>query len=217
MEDNKPLIITISRQLGSGGASIGQKLSDRFGICYADREIVHQAAQKLNLLDNDLEYRDEHVESFWDSLLECYAFSAQDAYAPPQVFLPTNRQLFKAEEEIIRRIADEKYSVIVGRGSSYILRDHPRHVSVLLHATVAFRIQRIMNLFNITEKEAHKMIEHSDDERSRYYHLVTGQTWMDARQYHICIDTGITGFEKSEEIIADYVESRFGKISISCS
>jgi len=127
-----PFVITISRQLGSGGAYIGQQLAKKLNIFYADREIICHVAKKLSVLEEDLESRDEKIRSFWQSFLQLCAF-ASDAYLPPPMIVPTDRELFKAEAEIIEHISKERSAVIIGRCGAHILREHPNHVSIFLH------------------------------------------------------------------------------------
>ena len=114
MEKDTPLVITISRQLGSGGAFVGQELAKALGISYADREIIDQAAQRLSMLDADLEKRDEKRLSFWQSFM-CSLACTPEAYVKPQSLPPTDRELFKIESEIMLRIARERSVVIIGR------------------------------------------------------------------------------------------------------
>ena len=201
-----PFIITISRQLGSGGAYIGQQLASRLNILYADREIISEAAKKLSAVEETLARREEKLSSFWKSLLRSYSFGSPDVYIPPKVNVPTSRELFDAETDAILRIAKECSAVIIGRSGSYVLREHPNHVGIFLHADRAFRIRRVREKFNVTEEAAIKMIEQSDKERALYHRTFTGREWADARRYHLAIDTGKPGLDKSVDLILKYLE-----------
>jgi len=196
--------ITISRQLGSGGAYIGKQLAEKLNVFYADREIISEAAKQLAVLKEELEARDEKVLSFWQSLLQSYAV-APDAYMPPQPIVPADQELFKTESEIIERIARERSAVIIGRCGFHVLREHPHHVSVFLHAGMSFRKARLQCLYEITEEIAKKMIAESDAERARYNHKFTGKEWTDVRQYNLAFDTGKVGVDKSVELILQYL------------
>jgi CMP/dCMP kinase len=207
MKNASPLIITISRQLGCGGASIGQQIAKKLNIFYADREIIKQAAEELSMLEEDLQSRDEKKLSFWQSFIRAYAL-APDAYVKPQIPAPSDRQLFKTESEIIERIAKERSAVIIGRCGSYILRGHPNHVSIFLHGDIAFRQKRVQNTYNISEEAAAQMIAQSDKARSVYHHTVTGQDWADARRYALCLATDNLEMEKSVEFIMKYLNCR---------
>ena len=190
MKLNSPFVITISRQLGSGGSYIGQQLSKKLNLFYADRDIICQAAKKLSVLEEELDSRDEKISSFWESYLQSYSFAFPDVYLPPQIIVPTDFELFNVEAEIIRRIANERSSVIIGRCSSHVLREHPNHFSIFLHADLRFREERIQKLYNLSQQAADKMIAQSDKERSRYHLSLTEKEWTDATQYNLCFDTG---------------------------
>jgi cytidylate kinase len=205
MKLNSPFVITISRQLGSGGAYIGQKLAKNLNIFYADREIISQAAKQFSLLEEELESRDEKISSFWQSFLQSYAFTNPVAYEQPQI-IPTDSALFKAEKEIIEHIAKERSSIIIGRCGSYILREYPNHISIFLHSDVTFRKGRVRKIYNVSEEAARKMIAQSDKERALYYQTFADKEWPDARQYDISLDTSKIGLDKSVELIMKYLE-----------
>lgn len=211
MEDSWPFVITISRQLGSGGAYIGQLLARKLNIVYLDREILSQAAQEFSLLAEDLEEYDEKADSLWKSLQRS-VFSTPYIYVAPKLYIPTGHQLFEAEADVIERTAKERSAVITGRCASYVLREHRRHVSVFLHSDIDFRKGRVQELYNLSEKEALKMITEIDSARSQYYHEFTGDQWKDATQYDLCIDTGKMGLDKSAEVILKCIEVRLGRV-----
>jgi len=205
VKNTSPFAITISRQLGCGGAYVGQQLANKLNIFYADREIICQAAKQLSVLEEVLESRNEKIISFWQSFLQLCTFVA-DTYTPPKIIGPTDRELFKAETEIIERIAKERSAVIIGRCGSYILREHPNHVSIFLHGDITFRNGRIQKLYNISEEVAGKMIAQNDKERANYNHTFTGKEWTDARQYDISIDISKIGIDKTVEVILKYLD-----------
>jgi cytidylate kinase len=205
MINTAPFVITISRQLGSGGAYIGQQLAKHLNVFYADREIISQAAKELSVVKEALEFRDEKILSFWQSFVRSFAV-APVPYVTPQIADPTDHELFKAESEIITRIAKERSAVIIGRCGSYILREHPNRVGIFLHANVSFRKDRVQKLYSVSEEVAEKMIAQSDEDRSLYHHAVTGQEWTDARRYDISIDTSKIGVDQSVDFILHYLE-----------
>lgn len=204
MKPNMPLIITISRQLGCGGAYIGEALANHFGISYADRDIIFQTAQKLSLHEKDIAHRDEKIITAWQTFLQSITRSPDRIEHQP--LPPTDKELFLAEKEVIERLATERSAVIMGRCGSFILRNHPNHISIFLHAGILFRIQRLSSDCNVSEMHAQKMIAESDKKRSGYVHQFTGQLWMDATQYDLSVKTDILGVEESAEGIIKYVE-----------
>jgi cytidylate kinase len=209
MKQDSPYVITISRQIGSGGAYIGRRLAGRLGILYIDREIVNRAAQKLNIPENVLISRDEKVTPLWQSMLESTIHGNPFGYVPPLLNVPSDEELHRAEADIILDIARQGPAVIVGRGGYHILRSHPRHLSVFLHADAAFREQRIRELYHLSLPEASKMMQSKDDSRASYLRLITGEDWRGACQYNISLDTGALGFKLAENIIATAAQARF--------
>ncbi len=212
MTERLPFIITISRQLGSGGSYIGQKLADNLGISYVDREIIKQASKELGIVEEQLELRDEKERSWWDSFLKVGIYNAPMEYIPPQIYLPSEYDLFETETNIINRIAKNYSAVIVGRCGSYILRDYSRHLSVFLHADTDFRKERVRGLYKANDTKAVKLIEDSDKSRARYHRDITGREWIDARQYHLSLDTSRLGMEGSINIILNYIKEHYGEI-----
>ncbi len=210
MKPTSPLVITISRQLGCGGAHVGQELAKRLNIFYADREIIGQAAKQFFILEKDLESRDEKKLSLWKSFMRSLAV-APDAYVKPRALPPSDEALFKTESEIITRIAQERSAVIIGRCGSYILRDHPNHVSIFLHADMTFRKNRLQEFYALSEEAAAKMIARSDKERALYHRAVTGREWTDADRYDIAMATCKTGVDHCTEVILRYLELIGGK------
>lgn len=202
MQEPLHTIITISRQIGSGGAYIGQKLAKKLDIGYVDREIIAQAAKAFSIQEDDLESIDEKTPSFWQSFFQS-TICSPDVYLPPQLFVPTEEAIFKVESEIIQSIAKNRSAVIIGRCGSHILRDNPNHLSVFLYADTKFRKKRIEELYKVSGKEAEKMIEQSDGERARYHQLLVEKTWSDATQYDLCINTSKIGIDNTIELISE--------------
>lgn len=204
MENKSLFVITISRQLGSGGAYIGQQLAKNLNIFYADREIISEASRKLRVIERELETRDEKA-LFWRSLYESYVENTEN-YLPTEIVAPIDRELYEAETEIIQHMASERSAVIIGRCGNYVLRKHPNHVSIFLHAGIDFRKSRVQVYFNVSEEEAMKMITLSDKERTRYNHKYTGRDWIDVKQYNLSFDTGKIGVDKTVDLIMRYLE-----------
>jgi len=206
-----PLVITINHEFGSGGAYLGQKIATKLNILYVDRQIVDLAAKKLNILSEEVEYGDERPTSFWQSLSRYSAFISTYGSQPIPV---TNRQIYNAQTEIILEIYKEESVVIMGRCSSHIFGNHPRHASILLHADISFRQKRVQQIKNITEQEAFKLVKSTDKARALYIREITGHNLEDACQYHLSLDTSILGLDETEKVILTYLHSRFGEIAV---
>ena len=203
----KSFVITISRQLGSGGAYIGQQLANNLNVFFADHAIISEAAKQLSILEENIEKRDEKILSFWQSLRKTTP-QTQGLYIVPisPILEVTDEELFAVESEIIKHIADEGSAVIIGRNGFDVLGNHPNHLSIFMHADAEFRNERIQKLHSTSHENAEEMIEKSDKARATYCKTFTGKEWADARNYDLTIDTGKLGIENSVELILNYLK-----------
>ena len=208
--NEKMFAITISHQIGSSGAPVGKRLSERLDIPYFDREILKRVSNRLHMAEADLEHREERLRSFWQS----YSHTAELILDPAlsltaDRYIPSDKELFQLESETILRIAEKSSAVFIGRCGRHILRSHPRHLSLLLHADPASRIERIKNLYHLDAPEAGKFMEENDRDRAAYIRAFTGQDWVDARLYDLCINTSQTGVDGAVDLIRTCVKTRF--------
>jgi cytidylate kinase len=207
--DTNTILITVSRQLGSGGAYIAQQVANRLGFRYVDREVLNRATEYLGDEEENLAFREERVSGFVEDLLRGYVYGTPETpYVPPPVRPVYDIELFRAEAAIIQRIADKYDAVIVGRAGFHVLRDRPGLIKVFLHAPETSRIRRVMGKYRIADPgEAAEMIRVSDSSRRKFIDTVAGVEWSDARSYHLCIDTAYSGPEGSEDMLATLAET----------
>lgn len=209
MDKEATTVLTISRQLGCGGAVIGQAVAKRLGMRYADGEILERAAKASGLLEGDLAPVEERSPGFWQRVLESLAMGAPDtALAPPIRPSVSATRLFEIESTIIREIAASCDAVIVGRAGFHVLAGRQGVTNVMLHARLAWRIRHVMERFGLaTPDEAAAMIETSDRRRAQFVRAVTGTCWTDACAFDLCVDTSAAGFDVATEIVTTLVAS----------
>jgi cytidylate kinase len=207
--DEKKFAITISHQIGSSGAPIGKRLSERLNIPFFDREILKRVSDRLHMAEADLEHREERLRSFWQSYSRTAELMDPALSLTADRYVPTDKELFQLESEILLRIAEKSSAVFIGRCGRHILRGHPRHINLLLHADPATRIARIRMLFHLGEAEVGKFMEKDDRDRAAYIRAFTGQDWLDARLYDMCLNTSRTGVDGAVDLISHYVKIRF--------
>ena len=206
MKATQPLIITISRQLGAGGAYIGQQLAKKLNIHYADHEIIRKAAEKLAVKEEDIERRDEKTQPFWETMLFSSGY-APEFYVPINIkYAPTDAEMYEVETNIIRKLAENLDAVIIGRGGFHVLKDRPNTLRVFLFASKKYRMDRVMNEHNLNEKEAQQAIEDSDRARAKYIDAFTGADWNDARNFDLSLNTEKLGLDKSVEAILAFAK-----------
>jgi cytidylate kinase len=210
MNSVAPFVITISRQRGCGGAYLGQRLAQALDIRYVDRQIVEQCAQALKVPVEVIEGRDEKNASLWTSIVESLALSNIYSYMPPPLYVQDDASVHEQEDKCICSMAGDTSAVIVGRAGFHVLRNHPRHLSVFLHASEAYRTNRLCELYKMSRAEAESTIARTDKDRSLYIQSLTGKPMTDATQYDLSIDTGKVGLEGAESIILATVKAKFG-------
>ncbi len=193
----KQMVVTISHQLGCGGSALGQKLSEQLEIPFFDREILNIVAEKLHLAESVVERREERLSSFWQSLNRIAVLSDPAECLTMQSIEPDDHMLFRVESECIARIAERSPGIFLGRCGRYILKDHPRLFSVMVHADLADRIHRVQELFCLEARDAKKLIAKNDRERDAYMRTFACEDWLDARWYDLCINTSSLGIEQS--------------------
>jgi cytidylate kinase len=209
MMNEKLYAITISHQIGSSGAPIGKKLSERLNIPFFDREILKRVSDRLHMAEADLEHREERLRSFWQTYSRTAELMDPALSLTADRYVPTDKELFRLEEEILLRIAEKSRAVFIGRCGRHILRDHPRHISLLLCADPAERIERIEKLYHLEAPEAKKFMGENDRDRAAYIRAFTGQDWLDARLYDLCLNTSRTGPDGAVELIGSFFRMRF--------
>ena len=213
MSERSTTVLTIARQLGSGGSYIGQEVARRLGMRYADREILQQAAAAAGLGEGDLEGAEEKAGGFWHSVAHSFSLGGPDTtFVPPPLSAVYEEDVFKIESRIIREIASQFDTVIVGRAGFHVLAGHPALVNVMLHARRAWRVARVMQLYGIeAAAEAEELVDRSDRHRATFIRKFTGRHWTDARLFDLCIDTSSVGLEPTTEMVLELVSRRMGR------
>jgi CMP/dCMP kinase len=202
------LLIAISRQSSSGGSLIAQSIAKRLGYRYLDREILWKAAGSLGQKVGVLERREEKISEDLEGLRTVLGSGAPElASAPPPMHMLYDRDIFQAETYVIRKIADEQSAVILGRCGFYLLKGRPGLVSIFIHASEEFRVERAMKAHEITADNAFAALRESDRLKSAYIQAMTGANWTDSLNYHLTLDTGATGFDRAEDMILSVIES----------
>ncbi len=206
--NDKPYVVTISHQIGSGGAYIGQKLSELLGIPFLDREILKKVADQLNLAESELEHRQERLSSMWQSFSRIARYTDPAGCLSADSYVPSDEELFKIESETISRVAEKRSAIIIGRCGWYVLRNHPRRVSLLVHAEMPARIQRASELYCLSEAEAEKLIKANDKERGAYIRTFTHHDWLDARLYDLCANSTQLGLDTVVELAMACIKAK---------
>ena len=188
-------IITISREFGSGGRFIGEEVAKKLGIAYYDKNVINEIAEESGLSP---EYIQENAELSPKKGLFAYAFAGRDITGKS-----VEDMVHDAQRRVILDLTEKESCVIIGRNADYILKDRNDVLNVFIHGDMPEKIQRIIRLYNVEEKEAVKMIADTDKRRMTNYNFYTDQKWGKASNYTLCLNSSQLGYDRCEKIIMD--------------
>ena len=196
-------IITISREFGSGGRTIGRKVAEKLGIPFYDKELVDQIAVESGFAPKFIEEHGEHAPS---KSLFSYAFAPQGI---PGVMngLSTADFLWNIQCSVILQLAEKGPCVIVGRNADYILKDRSDALHIFTHADTPFRAERIVKKYGESDKSPEARLNEKDKRRRVNYQHYTGRTWGMSQNYDLCLDTGTLGIDLCVDMICGIVEN----------
>lgn len=186
-------IITISREFGSGGRSIGRAVAEQLGYKFYDRELIEKIAEETGLSKDFIEKNGEHSHG---TNIFSYAFVGRTATGQSM-----EDYLWKKQREIILKLAEEGNCVIVGRCADYILRDRKDCLNVFIHAEEKSRMERIVNLYGETDQKPEKRLRAKDKTRMANYKYYTERDWGASKNYHISLSSSELGLERCEDMI----------------
>ena len=189
----KNRIITISREFGSGGRTVGKQAAQKLSIPCYDQELIEKIAEESGFAPAYIKEQGEYVvRAGWLSNALAGRFSNG---------LTTQDQLWLLQRKVILELAEKGPCVIVGRCADYILREEADCLTAFIHADMEKRAQRIVQVYGEREESPEKRLRDKDKRRAAYYQMYTDMAWGDARHYHVALDSGALGSEKCGSIL----------------
>ena len=210
MNKNEKFVITINRELGSGGRTVGRKLAEKLGVEFYDKALIKALQEKYHLSVEEIEKLKGQQQGWWADFKRHMTGSVMytNYYIPHEgaepELLDTN-EVFKTETEILKGMAEAESCVIAGRSGFYVFRKHPNHLSILIQASMEFRVARVMRKQNISENEALKIIEKVDKMRENYVNKYTGTSRYDTRNYDLVISMEGKTEDEAVDLILQYI------------
>ena len=214
MNTNENFVITISRELGSGGRTVGRKLAAALNVRYSDKELVEQLMQQFNLTASGIEQLKGKKKNWISDFITFVApvpkismlVDTDSRYV--QEFRPdiTTDDVFKAETEVLKGIADEGSCVIAGRSGFFVLKDHPNKLDIFITASMEHRLERVMRKQQLSREEAEAVIARVDEMRDNYVKRYTGKSRYDARNYDLVLNMDKLSEDDAVHLILDYIE-----------
>jgi cytidylate kinase len=213
MKTNEQFVITINRELGSGGRTVGRKLAEKLGVDFYDKALIKALEEKYHLTVEEIERLKGRKHNWWADFKRIIALGPaandQHYYKVAAGELPdllTTDEMFEAEQEILLGIAQNESCVIAGRSGFYVFREHPNHLNVLIQAPMEQRLTRVMVKQEVFRDEAQEIIKKVDTMRENYINKYTDSSRYDTRNYDLVINmAGITE-DQAVELIMSYIK-----------
>ncbi len=212
MNLNEKFVITINRELGSGGRTVGRKLAEKLEIPFYDKALIKALQEKYHLSVEEIEKLKGRKQGWWADFKRQMTGSVMYTnYYIPKVgdepeLLDTD-EVFRTEQEILKGMAEEESCIIAGRSGFFVFRNHPNRLSILIQASKAFRVNRVATKQNTTPEEAAKIIDKVDKMRENYVKKYTKTSRYDTRNY----DLVISADGKTEDEIVNFILKYIGK------
>lgn len=212
MNLNEKFVITINRELGSGGRTVGRKLAEKLGVPFYDKALIKALQEKYHLSVEEIEKLKGRKQGWWADFKRQMTGSVMytNYYIPREGDEPEmldTDEMFKAETEILNGIVEDESCIVAGRSGFYVLRKHPNRLSILIQASKAFRVNRVATKQNMTPEEAAKVIDKVDKMRENYVQKYTHTSRYDTHNY----DLVITSDGKTEDEIVALILKYIGK------
>ena len=198
-------IITVSRQFGSAGRSIGKKVAEQLNIPYYDKELIKQVAAKTGFAPEYIENIGEYAPS---KSIFAYALSFPMGGHSMGNGMSASDFLWVMQRQVILDLAEKGPCVIVGRCADYILRDRDDCLHTFIHADKAKRAERIVRVYGESEKAPETRLDDKDSRRAVNYKHFTGRDWGRCENYHLSLDSGMLGIDTCVKLICDLAEKK---------
>ena len=212
MNKNEKFVITINRELGSGGRTVGRKLAEKLGVAFYDKALIKALQEKFNLTVEEIERLKGQKKNWWDDVKRVWQIGpgVNSNFFLPQkgsgVDLLDTKEIFEAETLILQDIAFHESCVVAGRSGFFVFRTHPNRLNIFIQASMPFRIERLMRKQGKSEAEAREAIERVDRMRENYVQEYTKSSRYDTRNY----DLVISADGKTEDEIVDIIMKYIG-------
>ena len=197
-------IITISRQCGSGGHTIGQALAEKLNIPLYDKKILEEVSSRSGLAEDVIENEGEYSTSSKIFNIAMGVYNAWDS--GQRDTMPLREQINAYQTEFIREVADKGGCVIVGRCAEYILRERTDCLNVFIYGNPEDRVKRVIEEHRVPDAEAEVHVKKRDKKRAAHYKYITDREWGDVKNYNLCLDSSKLGIEKCIELILECVQ-----------
>ena len=210
MNQNEQFVITINRELGSGGRTVGRILAEKLGVPYYDKALAKPLEEKFNMSTDEIERLKSNNRSWWEDFKRVLVLGEEAAnsssyYDEKKNKLVTSEAVLNAEKEILQGIAIEESCVIAGRSAFFVMNGFPNRLSVFIQASMPYRVKRLMDKRGISAKEAEKTIKDVDEMREEYLKNNALTSRYDTRNYDLVLSMDGKTEEEAANVILAFI------------
>ena len=213
MDKNQKYVITINRELGSGGRTVGRKLAEKLNVPFYDKALINELKKKFNLDTEQIEKLKSGKSDWWREFINSALYLGQgmnelwyyQRMTGKDGYLVTSSDMFEQDKEILTKVAEEESCVIAGRSGFSVFANHPNHLSILIQAPLEHRIQRIMSKQELSREETEKVIQKVDVMRENYVKKYSGTSRYDTRNYDLVINMEGKTEDEAVNLILKYI------------
>ncbi|WP_101696425.1 AAA family ATPase [Clostridium minihomine] len=207
----KKFVITIAREYGSGGRTVGRMLAEELGVPFYDRELMRLASDESGISETLFAKADEKIKGtlLWRAFRKSYS---GELIPPDSEDFVSNQNLFQFQAKVIRELAAEESCVIIGRCADYILRDMDHVLSLYVHAPMESCMERAREFHpHLSDDELRRLIQKIDKRRAEYYQYFTGRNWKDADNYDLSFNSSELSWEQCVQLVKAYLDIKMGE------
>ena len=206
MNKNEKFVITINREVGTGGRTVGRKLAEKLGEKYYDKAVIDGLTQKFGLTPERIEEIKAQKKSWWNDINTYYQTLVNSASQPMEAEVKLdNATMFETEKRILQELAAQSSCVVAGRTGFIVFREWPNHLNIFIQASMEHRVKRVMRRQNVNEQEARDIIAKMDATREVYIKKYEDTSRYDTRNYQLVISMDGLTEDDAAEVIMDYV------------
>ena len=209
MDKTKRTVVTINRELGSGGRTIGEKLAARLGIKFYDKALIQELTRKFELSVDELEKVKASRRNWWNDFIQNYMnrYNVEEHFNV-EANVATTENIFRVESQFLSNLAKDESCVIAGRSGFYIFRNDPDAVRILIQSDMPHRISRVMAKQGVSEQEARDIIAKADKGREHYTQQFSGTSRYDTRNYDLVLNVAGLTEDEAVDIITEYINKQ---------
>ena len=206
MNKNEKFVITINREVGSGGRTVGRKLAEKLGVKYCDKAVIEGLTTKFGLTPERIEDIKAQKKSWWNDITNYYNTLVNSADMPMEAETKLdNASMFETEKRILQELATQSSCVVAGRTGFMVFREWPNHLNIFIQASLEHRIQRVMRRQNVSEQEARDIIEKIDTSRETYIQKYEDTSRYDTRNYQLVISMDDLSEDDAVDVIMRFI------------